>query len=173
MFPLICNIQQKRRYELVILWVTAPSFDFSSSYSPKNGRLRDYICVNRNLAREVRSSETIITIIIIIIVGEIMQKRKFMQEHANSICRARKKDWDALVQWASESSIFLIQLLTLLVFWASWTSMLYHLSRKNVQRNYVLNVYLSFGWVNMNSHLSHRQNNLSWKNVHHICTLIW
>ena len=28
--------------------------------------------------------------------------------------------WDALVQGASESSVFLVQLLTLLVLWASW-----------------------------------------------------
>ena len=29
-------------------------------------------------------------------------------------CRARKKDWDAIVQWASESSMFVV------VLWASW-----------------------------------------------------
>ena len=34
------------------------------------------------------------------------------------VSRARNKDWDALVQWASESSVF--PLLTLLASWASW-----------------------------------------------------
>ena len=34
--------------------------------------------------------------------------------------RARKTDWDPLVQWASESSVFLVPLLTLLVHWVSW-----------------------------------------------------
>ena len=46
------------------------------------------------------------------------------------------------------------------------------LVQKNVQRDYVLNVYLSFGWVNTNSHLSHRQNNLSRTSGHRVlCTL--
>ena len=42
------------------------------------------------------------------------------------------------------------------------TSVFYGLSRKIYMcKNYVLNVYLSFGRVNTNSQLSHRQNNLS------------
>ena len=48
------------------------------------------------------------------------------------------------------------------------------LVQKNVQRNYVLNyyvLYLSFGRVNTNSHLSHRQINLSQTDGHHVfCT---
>ena len=45
------------------------------------------------------------------------------------------------------------------------TSMFYHLSRKNVLRNYGQHVYLSFEWVNTNSH---RQNNLSRTRGHHV-----
>ena len=33
---------------------------------------------------------------------------------------ARKRDRAVLVQWANESSVFLVQLLSLLVLWASW-----------------------------------------------------
>ena len=66
--------------------------------------------------------------------------------------RARKKDMQApLVQWASESSVSLVQLLTLLVLWASWKELKEQASyitcpEKCAEvRNYVLNVYLSFG----------------------------
>ena len=52
------------------------------------------------------------------------------------------------------------------------TSVLYSFSRKNVERDDVLNVYLSFGWVNTNSHLSHRQNNLSQMSGHHIFRIL-
>ena len=44
---------------------------------------------------------------------------------------------------------------------------------ENVQMNYVLNVYLSFGQLNTNSHLSHRQNNLSQTSGYCVfCTLL-
>ena len=42
------------------------------------------------------------------------------------------------------------------------------LVQKNVKMNYVLNVYLSFGQVNTNSHLSHKQNNLSPMSGHRV-----
>ena len=53
-----------------------------------------------------------------------------------------------------ESSLFPVQLLTPLVLWASWKELKVLLVQKNVQRNYVLNVYLSFGRVNRNSHVT-------------------
>ena len=85
-----------------------------------------------------------------------------------TLVRARKKDWDALVQWARESSLFPVQLLTLLVLWESWKELKVSLVQKYVPRNYVLNVLLSFGRVNTKSHLSHRQNNLSRTSGHEL-----
>ena len=69
-----------------------------------------------------------------------------------------------------ESSLFPVQLLTPLVLWASWKELKVLLVQKNVQRNYVLNVYLSFGRVNRNynSRLSHRQSNLSRTSGHRV-----
>ena len=71
----------------------------------------------------------------------------FYSQTLNPKSRARGKmrsTW--LVQWASDSSVSLIQLLTLLVLWASWKELLLlPLVQRNVHRNYVLDVYLAFG----------------------------
>ena len=87
--------------------------------------------------------------------------------------QGKKKDWDALVQWASESSFSLVPLLTVLVLWASCKELkvkqvCYIACPEKCAEEYVLNVYLSFGWVNTNSHLSHRQNNLSRMSGHRV-----
>ena len=87
--------------------------------------------------------------------------------------QGKRKDWDALVQWASESSLFLVQLLTLLLSFGqigkNWKNKhVILLVQKNAKRNYVLNVYLFFGQVNTNSHLSLRQNDLSWTSGPHV-----
>ena len=55
--------------------------------------------------------------------------------------KTRRQNWDALVQWASESSVFLVQLITLLVLWQvgkNWKNKrVISLVQKNVQRNCV------------------------------------
>ena len=71
----------------------------------------------------------------------------------------KKKDWDALVQWASESSQFSSSNFQLYLSVGqvgknSKDKHILSLVQKNVLRTYVLN-----GQVNTNSHLSHRQNN--------------
>ena len=69
--------------------------------------------------------------------------------------RTRKKDWAPLVQWASGSSVFLVQILTLLVLWESWKEhqeqACYITCPEKCAESYILNVYLSFGRVNTNS----------------------
>ena len=101
------------------------------------------------------------------------QKRQRRLSITVAELRVRRNNRDALVQWASESSVFLVQLLILLFLWASWKELKEQVCyaacpEKNVQRNYVLNVYLWFGWVSPNSHLSHWQNNLSLISGHHV-----
>ena len=48
------------------------------------------------------------------------QKRQRRLSITVAELRVRRNNRDALVQWASESSVFLVQLLTLLFLWASW-----------------------------------------------------
>ena len=48
------------------------------------------------------------------------QRNNLLSCNFRHLCRERKNNWDSLVRWTSESSVFLVQLLALLVLWASW-----------------------------------------------------
>ena len=86
----------------------------------------------------------------------------------------RKKDWDALVHWASESSVFLVPLNSTVPLGkletTERTNVLYCLCR-NMYR-WVTLYALNFEQVNTNSHLTHRQNNLSWTSGHYFWLLV-
>ena len=72
------------------------------------------------------------------------------------------KKREALVQWASESSVFLVQLLTLLVLLGksgkNWKNKpVISLVQKSMRRNCVVNVYFSKRQVNASKHKGGRE----------------